>query len=42
MRRDDNTKVVASVVDVVEYEGDRHVRLTNRTLIPERWLAIYE
>ena len=35
-RRDNNTKMVTSVVDVVQYEGDNYVRLTNGTLIPER------
>ena len=42
MRRDNNTKVVMSVVEVVWYEGEKYVQLTNGTLIPERWLAIYE
>ena len=31
-----NTKVVTSVVDIVVYEDDRYVRLTNGTLIPEK------
>ena len=42
MRRDNNTKVVTSVVEVVWYEGEKYVQLTNGTLIPERWLVIYE
>mgnify|MGYP005648335335 FL=1 len=42
MRRDNNTKVVTLVVEVVPYEGENYVKLTNGTLIPERWLAIYE
>ena len=41
-RWDNNTKVVTSVVEVVEYEDELYVRLTNGTLIPQRWLAIYE
>ena len=35
-------KVVTSVVDIVVYEDDRYVKLTNGTLIPEKWLDIYE
>ena len=42
MRRDNNTKVVTPVVDVVVYEGENYVKLTNGTLIPEPWLVIYE
>ena len=42
MRRENNTKVVTSVVDVVEHEEDLYVRSTNGTLIPQRWLVIYE
>ena len=42
MRRGNNTKVVTSVVEVVVYEGENYVKLTNGTLIPEQWLAIYE
>ena len=34
--------MVTSVVEVVEYEDELYVRLTNGTLIPQRWLAIYE
>ena len=30
------------MVDIVVYEDDRYVRLTNGTLIPEKWLDIYE
>ena len=41
-RYNNNTKVVTSVVDVVVYEDDRYVRLTNGTLIPEKWLDTYE
>ena len=41
-RRNNNTKVVTSVVDIVVCEDDRYIRLTNRTLIPEKWFNIYE
>ena len=41
-RRNNNTKVVTPVVDIVMYEDDRYVRLTNGMLIPEKWLVIYE
>ena len=30
------------MVDIVVYEDDRYVKLTNGTLIPEKWLDIYE
>ena len=35
-------EVVTSVVDIVVCEDDWHVRLTNETIIPEKWLDIRE
>ena len=41
-RKDDNVKVVSSVLEVEVYEGERYVKLTNGTFIPEKWLDVYE